>query len=265
MKKSIVIRGSISYDRHPKNFLDYIISTIRSWFDGEIIISTWNNQERHITEYIHENVDKIIYTEDPGEIDNHYLKHFKRQVISYLNGFNESTGDMVMVTRSDILFEKDIFRYIDSYPFFTDDFKVFEKKLLVSNMMTIRPDSNEFPNCFRVCDWYQIGYRNDICTWANILDSAMSLDTKKLNDMCGTETIWFLSVLKNKFGDVVDIYNPSDEIKKYAWGAIMNNFIVMDARSSLCTENLNWTFQPEYGESYFSEDLYKQLYGSIQL
>ena len=55
MKKSIVIRGSISYDRHPKNFLDYIISTIRSWFDGEIIISTWNNQERHITEYIHEN------------------------------------------------------------------------------------------------------------------------------------------------------------------------------------------------------------------
>jgi len=264
MKKSIIIRGSISYDKHPENFLDKIIEVIRSWFNEEIIISTWTNQQKHITKYVKENVDKIVYTEDPGEIDNHYLKHFKRQIISSLNGFNKSTGDMVMITRSDILVKKDLFQYIDSYQFSTNHLKVFDKKILVSNMMTIRPDSNELPNCFRVCDWYQVGYRNDIHTWVNLLDSAMSLDTSKLNHMCGTETIWFLSVLKNKFGDLIDIYNPSSELKKYAWEAILNNFIIMDARSSLNTENLNWTFQPEYASCYFSEELYKQLYWSIQ-
>jgi len=264
MKKSIIIRGSISYDRHPENFLDKIIESIRSWFTEEIIISTWTNQQRYLTKYVQDNVNKIVYTDDPGEIDNHYLKHFKRQVISYLNGFNESTGDIVMVTRSDILFKKDLFQYVDFYPTSTDCLKVFQKKILVPNMMTIRPDSNEFPNCFRVCDWYQLGYRSDIFAWANILDSAMSLDTSKLNHLCGTETIWFLSVLRNKFGDLVDIYNPSDELKKYAWEAIINNFIVMDMRSSLSSENMNWTFLPEHGTCYFSEDLYKQLYENIQ-
>jgi hypothetical protein len=264
MKKSIVIRGAISYDNHPESFLDDVLASIRSWFDEEIVISTWNGQQKYVTKYISENVDKIVYSEDPGEVDNFPLKHFKRQVLSYLNGFNESSGDLVMVTRPDIMFKKDLFQYVDTYPFSTNDLKIFEKKLVVSNMMTIRPDSDEFPNCFRVCDWYQVGHRNDIFEWANILDSAMSLDPSKLNNMCGTETIWFLSVLKNKFGDIVDIYKPSNELKKYAWEAIVNNFIVMDTRSSLLAENLNWTFQSEYCPCYFTEYLYKQLYESIQ-
>ncbi len=33
MKKSIVIRGAISYDNHPESFLDDVLASIRSWFD----------------------------------------------------------------------------------------------------------------------------------------------------------------------------------------------------------------------------------------
>jgi hypothetical protein len=79
-----------------------------------------------------------------------------------------------------------------------------------------------------------------------------------------TESLWFLSVLKNQYGEKINIYDSSN-INNLAWEAIANNFIVMDMRTSLNAENLNWTFQPEYVESYFSEDLYKQLYKSIQL
>lgn len=264
MKKSVVIRGSISYNDHPENFLDLVLDSIRSWFDGEIVLSTWKGQEKFITKHAENVIDKFVYSEDPGEVDNFKLKHFKRQVLSYVNGFNESTGDLVMVTRPDIIFKKDLFQYIDTYPFSTDQLKVFEKKLVVSNMMTIRPDSDEFPNCFRVCDWYQVGHRQDIQQWANILDTALSLDTSRMTDMNCTETMWFLSVLKNKFGDIVDIYEPSFDLKQFAWEAIVNNFIVMDTRTSLNAENMNWTFQPEYCSCYFNEVLYRDLYERIQ-
>jgi hypothetical protein len=263
MKKSVVIRGSISYDNHPKNFLENILENILSWFDGEIILSTWEGQEKFISKNVENKIHKIIFSKDPGEVDNFKLKHFKRQVLSYSRGFSESTGDLVLVTRPDIIFKKDPFKFIDRYSFSTDKLKVFSNKLIVSNMMTIRPDSDEFPNCFRVCDWYQIGYRDDIEKWSDILDIAMDLDSRKMTDMNCTETIWFLSVLKNKFGNIVDIYNPSLEIKSFAWEAIVNNFIVMDTRTSLEAHNVNWNFQPEYCSCYFDEKLYEKLYNSI--
>lgn len=263
MKKSIVIRGSISYERRQNSPLDASLEAIRNWFDGEIVLSTWKGQEKFLTEKSKNLIDKFVYSEDPGEIDNHKLKHFKRQVFSYFNGFCESSGDVVLVTRPDILFKKDLFEHIDNYPLFTEELKVFEKKLLVSNMMTIRPDSNEIPNCFRICDWFQVGYRQDIEKWANILDIAMNLDTSKMTEENCTESIWFLSVLKKQFGNIIDIYEPSSEIKQFAWKSIVNNFIVMDMRTSLNSENINWEFLPEYGSCYFSESLYKELYKSL--
>lgn len=264
MKKSIVIRGSIIYDRRQDNSLDFILTTIRSWFDGEIVLSTWKGQEKFVSKKSYDLIDRFVYSEDPGEINNHKLKHFKRQVLSYYNGFYESTGDLVLVTRPDLLFKSDLFHNIDLYQSSTEELKVFDKKLLISNMMTIRPDSDEIPNCFRVCDWFQLGYRNDIEKWANILDIAMNLNVDKMTDANCTESIWFLSVLNKKFGDVIDIYNPSDDIKQFAWQSTLNNFIVMDTRTSLNVENINWQFLPEHGSCYFSELLYKQLYELVE-
>lgn len=264
MKRSIVIRGSVSHQNRPSNHLDHIINSIRFWFDGEIVLSTWMDQKQFVSKNCQDKIDKIVYTDDPGEINNENLKHFKRQILSSLNGFNQSTGDIVLLTRADVLFNRDIFQHVDDYQFSTNTLKVFDKKLLVSNMMTIRPDSDEIPNCFRVCDWFQLGYRQDIEKWVNIMDMAMNLDPSKMSRENCTESIWFLSVLKKKFGDMIDIYNPSFELKQFAWEAIANNFIVMNTRTSLNVENMNWQFLPEQGSCYFSEDLYKQLYQSIR-
>jgi len=265
MKKSIVIRGAISHQNRPNNHLENILNSVRQWFDGEIVLSTWKDQEKFVSKNSKNNIDKFVYLDDPGEVNNENLKHFKRQILSSLNGFNESSGDLVLLTRADVMFNKNIFDYVNDYQFSTDTLKVFDRKILVSNMMTIRPDSNEIPNCFRVCDWFQLGYREDIEKWVNILDVSMNLDTTKMSRENCTESIWFLSVLKKKFGDMINIYNPSFELKQFAWEAIVNNFIVMNTRTSLNVENMNWQFLPEQGTCYFSEDLYKQLYRSISI
>jgi hypothetical protein len=257
MKQSIVIRGSISYERHPENYLNSVIGSIRSWFDGQIILSTWKEQEKYLDKFLE--IDEVIFTEDPGSGP---IQQWKRQVVSYQKGLEKATGDLVMVTRSDIAYHKNLFKYVDTFPNSTTDLKVFDKKLVISNMMTIRPDYDEIPNCFRVCDWIQIGYKNDIYKWSDVLEHVDSLDLSKITNMNCTESLWFLSVLKNKFGKLIDIYDSSN-INNSAWEAIVNNFIVMDTRTSLNAENLNWKFLPEYGSCYFSESLYEQLYESI--
>ena len=103
MKKSIILRGSLSYDKHPHNFLNDIVESIRSWFDGELIISTWTGQEHNISSSL--NIDKLVLTDDPGSGP---IQHWRRQVISAIEGFNASTGDLVMISRPDIIFKKDV-------------------------------------------------------------------------------------------------------------------------------------------------------------
>lgn len=257
MKKSLIIRGSILYDKHPENYLESVVKSIRSWFDGEIILSTWEGQEQYLNASLE--IDEVVFSTDPGPGP---IQHWKRQVISYQNGLEKSSGDVIMVTRSDIIHNKNIFDNLDTFPNSTDDLKVFDKKLVVSNMMTIRPDSDEFPNCFRICDWIQVGYRNDIYKWSDVLGYVDSLNLSKVTDMNCTETLWFLSVLKNKFGDLINIYDSSN-INQYAWEAIVNNFIVIDTKSTMQAVNKNWEFQPEYCPCYVTENLYQELYKSI--
>ena len=260
MKKSIVLRGSISYDKHPHNFLENIVKSIRSWFDDEIIISTWKGEENKISSSLE--VDKVIFTEDPGPGP---IQNWKRQVVSALEGFKNSTGDLVMISRPDIIFKKDVFQYVDLYPKSNDTFKIFDHKLVVSNMMTLRPDGDVDPKYFRVSDWMHVGYRNDIFKMINVLEQTEKYDyskhdSKSIGDC--TEVSWFLSALKNNLGDIIDIYN-CDNIKEYAWDAIMNNFVVLDMRTTMGAYNMNWDFQPEYCPCYFNEVLYQDLYNRI--
>lgn len=254
MKKSVIIRGSVLYDKHPQNFINEVVESIRSWFSDELIISTWEGQEKYIDKSLQ--IDKVVLTPDPGPGP---IQHWKRQVLSYQKGLEFSEGELVMVTRSDMIHKNDLFQYVDLYPNSTDDLKVFKNKLVVSNMMTIRPDSDEYPNCFRVCDWVQVGYRNDVFKWSNVIESVLTLDESKLNNLTCTETLWFLSVLKNKFGDMINIYDSSN-INEFAWEAIVNNFIVLDTKSTMKAVNKNWEFQPEYCPCYLDEETYANLY-----
>ena len=257
MKRSVIIRGSVLYDKHPQNLINEVVDSIRSWFSGELILSTWEHQEKYIDSGLP--IDKILLNRDPGPGP---IEDWERQVESYRKGLELSEGEQVMVTRSDMIHKKDLFQYIDLYPNSTEELKVFKNKLVVSNMMTIRPDSDKYPNCFRICDWVQVGYRNDIFKWSNVIESVMTLDQSKLNNLTRTETLWFLSVLRNKFGNGIDIYNSSN-INEFAWEAIVNNFIVLDTKSTMKAVNKNWESQPEYCPYYLDEKTYVELYEAV--
>ena len=167
-----------------------------------------------------------------------------------------------MVTRTDMIHNINPFQFLNTFQNSGSVLKVFDNKLLVSNMMTIRPDSDEYPNCFRICDWMQVGSREDIFKWSDVLDHVLNLDTSKIGRLNCTETFWFLSVLKNKYPDFVDIYDSSD-INHLAWEAIVNNFIVLDTKSMLGSTNMNWQLQPEYCPCYLDHDTYLKLYDTV--
>lgn len=257
MKQSIVIRGSLSYPHHPINFIDIVVSEIRKWFHDEIILSTWHGQEQYISKNLP--INKLVLTTDPGPGP---IQHLNRQVLSYVKGLEQASGDEAIVTRSDIVLTKNLFNLRGQFEKTTDHLKVFKNKLLIPNIMTINPDSTERPNTFRVCDWLQVGDIEDLKKWANIQHEIYNVDLAKLqNSSCCTETFWFLSVLKSQYPHV-DIYNSSS-IDYFAWNAIINNFVVLNMHSSMNAMNMNWTGQAESFYAYITESTYQAKYKEL--
>jgi hypothetical protein len=254
MKQTIIFRGSVVFNKHPDNFLKESIEVLRNWFDGEVIVSTWKNQKEHVKNI--KNIDKIILTDDPGPGP---IQQLNRQIISYEAGLNEASNDLVMVTRTDFIHKKNIFHHLNDNPLQQNQFKIFKKKLLIGNMMSIDPSSQEVPNTFRLSDWFQVGLREDIENWGRIKNTISNMDLS--NSGC-TEKIWMTAVLKkNNYKNI----SPSDtsEIDKNFWDIVVNNFIIKNTKSTLHSYNMNWINQPEDLYCYISEELYNQKYNNI--
>jgi len=257
--RSVLIRGNIYDDRRGTNFLDDVVKSIRSWHNGEIVVSTWKGQEKFVSAFSWKNCDKFLFLADPGSFNSILYRQMKRQVHSYWQGLQVCTGDQILVIRSDITVNQNPFANMTLYPECSDILRVFQNKIVIPNMMTIRPDSNESIRHFRVSDWMQIGNRDDILKWGNIEQQIFNLDEGRAEiNGCCTETLWFLSVLKNKNPEI-DIYD-SKNIDLLSTQAILNNFIVLDMIDMLNSRNLNWTFQPQFLHCYFSHNYYRELY-----
>ena len=256
MKKSVIFRGSVYYAgaasrNNPKIFLKESIIKLRKWFDGEIIVSTWNGQEEYLKDI--DGIDKIVLMDDPGPGP---VQHINRQVLSYINGIIASTGDLLMVTRTDISHEIDPFPYLFQLKQNDGVFKVFDDRIITGNMMTIYPYGPEYPSHFRICDWFQIGKREDIFKWGGIYN--MISNNNIVGNPC-TEQIWSLSVLKKYYDSSID-YHDIEPIKDKSWDYILNNFRILDMKSTLKSLNHNWDFQPEYIPCYITEKMYNEQY-----
>ena len=148
MKYSVVIRGKIF--PHTQE----TINSIRAWFDGEIILSTWKDQEiEKITGY-----SKVVLSPDPGAGP---VQQMKRQLVSYKNGLQESTGEVVLVTRSDMVHYKNPFDYFGKLQNKNEIFRIFEERVIIGNMMTIHPERNcpgetNEQRYFRLNDWFRL-------------------------------------------------------------------------------------------------------------
>lgn len=248
---SIVIRGKIF-----PNITQKVVDSIRSWHQGELILSTWNNQEVNLT-----GIDTIILSDDPGSGP---VQQANRQLLSYLRGLQACSNDLVLVTRSDIIHNSDIQKFFYNKDDRLEKFSIFKEKVVVSNMMTINPLKSHpdvptfISKLFRVCDWFQLGLKEDLFKWVDALDT---FETYKNSGLC-TEQLWFTSLIK-KYKDssfpIENIVERSKEVLPY----IISNFRIIDMKSTGNAINLNWVNQPEYLGCYFTEKEYNEYCSSI--
>ena len=269
MKKSILIRGAMAFDKRPTSFVLETIPTIRSWFDGELVVSTWKGQEQHL-KGIEKHINKIVLLDDPG---HGFIQSYNRQLISYQKGLDECSGDLVFVARSDFNIIRDPFLLWESVPNTNNNMmKVFDKRVVVGNMMTIHPQKEKPSDAFfRVSDWIQMGQKSDLLKWASVMETSKRLYMEAKNvesihtneyktEIYGSEQVWFISLLHKYLGRDINLLNYGSVSLEHAWAAIINNFWVMNTRSTLHAHNLNWQFQPEFHPIYMTEDEYLEAY-----
>ena len=247
MNKSIVVRGKIF--EHTQKTVD----SIRSWFDGEIILSTWNNQSININ-----NIDKLILSNDPGPGP---VQQASRQYHSYKAGLDATSNELVMVTRSDIVHNKDLFPYYCTHNEYDEKFKIFNNRLVVSNMMTINPEKShdhiptEKDKYFRICDWFQVGTKSDLNKWINVSNI---FEQYKDSNLC-TEQLWMCGFIKNNHFSNFDL-NEMMKYKFLFWDYMLNNFRIIDMKTTGMAINLNWQNQPENLGCYLMESDYNIKY-----
>jgi hypothetical protein len=247
MNNTIVIRGKI-FEHTQKT-----VNSIRTWFDGELILSTWEEQDTQIT-----GIDKLVTQRDPGPGP---VQQAARQIYSYKAGLESASNDLIMVTRSDIVHNKNLFHFYNTLNQYDEKFKIFDSRLIVSNMMTINPEKShshiptEKDKYFRVCDWFQVGIKKDLFKWANVLDV---FDRYKNLGLC-TEQLWFCGLIQENHFPILE----SNDIMKYKflfWDYLINNFQIINMKTTGDAVNLNWQFQPENLGCYLMENEYNEKY-----
>jgi hypothetical protein len=247
MNNSVVIRGKIFESTQE------CVNSIRAWFDGELILSTWDNQNVNIT-----GIDKLVLQKDPGPGP---IQQINRQLLSYKAGLDAATNETVMVTRSDISHYKNLFSYYKTLNNYDLKFKIFDNRVVVSNMMTINPEKShpdvptEIDKYYRICDWFQVGNKYDLYKWVNIHDI---VEQHKSTSLC-TEQIWFGGLIKKNHFSNFDLNNIMN-YKFLFFDYLINNFHIIDMKTSGKAINLNWKNQPEDLGCYFMEKEYNNKY-----
>lgn len=247
MKKSIVIRGKIF--PHTQE----TISSIRTWFQGEVILSTWTDQDiSNLNGY-----DILIKTEDPGPGP---IQQMKRQLVSYQEGLKACSGELLLVTRSDMVHYKDPFVYFGQLKNKNEVFRIFDERVIIGNMMSIHPDRTcpgEMDNqrFFRLNDWFQVGLKTDLHKWCDLNDI---MEQHKDSNIC-TEQLWFAGCLKRYFDNSIDLYKL-ENYREFLWLAILNNFRILNTKTTLQSNNLNWLNQPENLICYLMEHEYNKKF-----
>ena len=210
-------------------------------------MSTWEGQEKYLKGI--NGIDKIVLSADPGPGP---VQQINRQIISFKEGLKNTDSDLVLVSRTDVVHKIDVFNFFDIDTKCTNSFKIFEKKITIGNMMSILPNSTEYPPTFRLGDWFHLGLKKDLEKWANIHEL---VNSEEILGMICTEQIWSLSVIKKYLGLIPSINNYS-QINDYCWDYILNNFSIWNTKSDLKTFNMNWTFQPEFLYCYIDRNYY---------
>ena len=254
MKRTVIVQGPTN---HPINGgrwpAQTVIDSIRAWFDGELIFSTWKTED--LTGI--NDVDHVVLSEDPGPGPDlsPNKSNLRRQLVGMQAGLKKSSGDLVFKIRSDTAVHADIFEHFDNSSTTLGELSMFSKRITVANIMTINPDTQrEASPLFRVSDWMHLGLKLDLQKYCDIINEVDASNFKN-SGLC-PESLWFTTALKKYAIHNFNQFNL-EEHRDIVWKAFVSNFKVVNTISTAKVYNLaKWMMQPEDLYCYMTESQY---------
>lgn len=281
---SVIVQGAIN----SKNTLS-CLKRIRKYLPAsEIILSTWEGSDVSTLSGLY---DKLILNTDPGAVlreENVYGKIFNnlnRQLLSTQAGLKLATRKYSLKFRTDLILTSNKFlKYFDSFPCRTQDYKLFEHKILTSALFSKfylyydRKEKRWVNVPFHISDWWLFGLTNDLKTYF--------LDTKLVEEPEFT-TYFNLTENKNKitpYGEIKSKFAPeqyfgyscfsrnfddifmqdaadySEKTELQSRKCIINNFIILQYKQSGIYLN---KYPYSKNEKFFGE-LYLGLYNNFR-
>lgn len=250
---SVVVQGPINKKETPKT-----LKSIRTYLpDAEIVLSTWENSDVSDLDY-----DILVLNKDPGNV---LMGKFKRQVLynnmnrqllSTQAGLKKSQRKYTLKLRSDlILTQNEFLKYFDMFQERTEDYKLFERKILTSALFTrynirLPKEKKQEQIPFHISDWWFFGLTEDLKTYFIGTQLAKEPDFTKYFDKpenknkktpystakfkFAPEQYFGYECFRRNFKDIYmeDAADYNEEINLKSQKCIVNNFIVLEYEQS---------------------------------
>lgn len=251
MNATVVLSGCL-YKRTQE-----VINTIRKWFDGELIISTWDNETT-----LFGGVDKYVYSKDPGggPVQNVY-----RQICSSYAGIKNASNPIILRTRADIAFTKNPFRFIDKHRKNNGELQIFGSRIIYGSVNTFNHAGSVNARLFSPSDMWQCGHYSDMCKLSDL--SLEDLNKHISYDMCA-EQAWFLTAI-NKFSQNKFTTERTEENIKASYVSFINNLCIINSYEDAGVEwikhdgpSSDWS---ERSDHYFHRDRWAKKYYEIYI
>lgn len=236
MKKTVIIQGRV-HEWTQKN-----INNFKDFTNYRIIFSTWKGEKNlpHGCE--------TVLLEDPGWGP---IQNFSRQLNGFLGVEGIDEGFLVK-TRSDIVHMIDPFLLFEDRMVEKNEFKLFNHKLFINNIMTIDPRvkiPGEGNRNFSITDWTLFGRTSDVKRWYEI----DAFPVCKYVNCC--EQIFTLSnFLKTKVSKNLNIeeFNQEKNFNMFL-NFLKTNFVVKNNYTTLQSVCAKYHKQPENLSFYIKE------------
>jgi hypothetical protein len=213
---SVVVQGPI---HKQDNLTKRVLESVRTHLpNAELILSTWKGSDVDGLD-----CDVLLLNDDPGAINGYNVN---RQIVSTRNGLQKATRTYAVKLRTDTqLTGTGFIDAFDKYPERREDFKVFERKIVIPTIYTRNPFHLN-PYLFHPSDIFHFGLKSDMLLLWNI-PMATESDVKNL---VPEQYIW-LNALKSMSWNI----NLSELHLKEKFRlneiSLVNNFIVDTPRN----------------------------------
>lgn len=245
---SVVVQGAVNDEYTPKT-----LESIRKFLPGAVIIlSTWKDCNTDNLDY-----DILIKNDDPGappyDESTKCFRNINRQLVSTLNGIRAVKTKYVLKFRTDLVLTGDDFiDYFDLFKVRFPEYKILNKRVIITNLYTILPEILPL----HPCDFVFFGLKKDV---EDIFDIPLAPIDKMINYFYEHELtarhknkgyfhefrhqytpeqyIWYSFLKKHVSVDFKHMFDTRTEILRLTDMSFINNLIIISA-DQFCIKSL---------------------------